>query len=466
MTTFSQCYWEDNAGDYYRCPFQDQDTVFLLSFAIIMLNTDLHKQPVATKSRSGRNRNRMTKAEFLNNLRDVAKDDTLNQEHLSAIYDSVENNPIELLPDDSSGLYQIDSSSNISRFENVLPHDNLGKSLEDILKNVRKSEELLRGLSIHEHRYYTIEDYAEFMSCSPLEGLSDLSQSAFVCTLNYFDGLIKASIKIAHLDPIAVTLCLPLLRHCLCATICLDMMREFRLFSFYLAVIKNLAENKPTNLTTTGMTLFQTEEWFNDLRAALEDHDKIATLKQVDSFVEELEERLRVDTAVRKQMTRVVRRIRQGQFLLTDPTRTFVQEGHLLKKSHRVGRSSTRYHFFLFSDLLIYAKPCSAAPGEELFFVIHEVLSLPTMKIVDWYPRAKKNTDRSFTIHHPRKSFTVVCDSVDERKKWVDAIRKCIRDSYIRMKSTFQEERVEIMSQLSTQQTSSSETTKVSCLRG
>jgi len=43
MTTFSQCYWEDKAGDHLRCPFNDPDTIFLLSFAIIMLNTDLHK---------------------------------------------------------------------------------------------------------------------------------------------------------------------------------------------------------------------------------------------------------------------------------------------------------------------------------------------------------------------------------------------------------------------------------------
>jgi hypothetical protein len=481
MTTFSQCYWEDNAGDYYRCPFQDQDTVFLLSFAIIMLNTDLHKQPVSTKSRSGKNRKRMTKPEFLNNLRDVAKDDSLNQEHLSAIYDSVEANPIELHPDDSSDLHHIDTSSNTSSIRNLSPHDNLGKNLEGLLKNVKKSEELLRGLSIHEHRYYTIENYVEFMSCAPLEGLLDLSQSAFLCSFHQFDCLIKASIKIAHLDPIAVTLCLPLLRHCLCATICLDMMREFRLFSFYLAMIKNMAENKSTNKTTiTGMTSFQTEEWFNDLRAALEDHDKVATLKQVDCLVDELEVRLKVDTAVRKQMARVVRRIREGQFLLTDPTRTFVQEGNLLKKSHRVGGSNTHYHFFLFSDLLIYAKPCATSttttttvtmtPGDESNFVIHEVLSLPTMKVVDWYPRAKKHTDRSFTIHHPRKSFTVVCDSVDERKHWVDAIRNCIRDSYMRMNNnnnnTLHEDRGDVMSQPSTQPTSSSEISKISCLRG
>ncbi|KAL7550350.1 hypothetical protein ACHAWF_013593 [Thalassiosira exigua] len=35
ISTFSQCYWEDNAGDLQKCPFQDQDMVFLVSFAIM-----------------------------------------------------------------------------------------------------------------------------------------------------------------------------------------------------------------------------------------------------------------------------------------------------------------------------------------------------------------------------------------------------------------------------------------------
>jgi hypothetical protein len=57
------------------------------------------------------------------------------------------------------------------------------------------------------------------------------------------------------------------------------------------------------------------------------------------------------------------------------------------------------------------------------------------MKVVDWYTSgmSKKNTEKNFTIHHPRKSFTVVCSTVDERKEWVVAIRKWIRESHQRM---------------------------------
>jgi Sec7-like guanine-nucleotide exchange factor len=91
MSTFAQCYWEDNAGDLKTCPFQDQDTVFLLSFAIILLNTDLHKSGIpAGKSRStSKNaRRRITKQEFLRNLSGVDGGEELKRDYLSAVYDS------------------------------------------------------------------------------------------------------------------------------------------------------------------------------------------------------------------------------------------------------------------------------------------------------------------------------------------------------------------------------------------
>ena len=51
ISTFARCYWEDNAGDLINCPIKDEDTIFVLSFAIIMLNTDLHKSHHVTKGK-------------------------------------------------------------------------------------------------------------------------------------------------------------------------------------------------------------------------------------------------------------------------------------------------------------------------------------------------------------------------------------------------------------------------------
>ena len=97
ISTFAQCYWEDNAGDHIRCPFHDQDTVFLISFAIIMLNTDLHSSGVGGASSSSRKqRKRMTKTEFLNNLRGVESSEDLSRDYLSTVYDSIESHAIEI----------------------------------------------------------------------------------------------------------------------------------------------------------------------------------------------------------------------------------------------------------------------------------------------------------------------------------------------------------------------------------
>jgi hypothetical protein len=83
----------------------------------------------------------------------------------------------------------------------------------------------------------------------------------------------------------------------------------------------------PTNRTIDAPS-FQTEEWFSDLQVALEDNDRVTALEQIQELMQDLEERLKVDSSARKQMSRVVRRIREGQFLLNDPTRSFCKEGY------------------------------------------------------------------------------------------------------------------------------------------
>ena len=78
LTTFAQCFWEDNSGNALCCPFSHQDTVYLLAFAVIMLNTDLHKADAGNTS--SRKRKKMTKLEFMNNLRGVDSASDLNKE--------------------------------------------------------------------------------------------------------------------------------------------------------------------------------------------------------------------------------------------------------------------------------------------------------------------------------------------------------------------------------------------------
>ncbi|CAN0378909.1 unnamed protein product, partial [Discosporangium mesarthrocarpum] len=65
LSTFAECYVVDNRGNP-SCPFTSAETPYIVSYAIIMLNTDLHRANTGTGKRRQR---RMTKEAFINNLR-------------------------------------------------------------------------------------------------------------------------------------------------------------------------------------------------------------------------------------------------------------------------------------------------------------------------------------------------------------------------------------------------------------
>lgn len=69
--------------------FPSADTAFILSFSIIMLNTDLHNPSV-------REDRKMTKDDFLRNNRGISSGSDLPEPFLSQIYDNIKTNPISL----------------------------------------------------------------------------------------------------------------------------------------------------------------------------------------------------------------------------------------------------------------------------------------------------------------------------------------------------------------------------------
>ena len=99
ISTFARCYWEDNGGNQGLCKIQHQDTVYVLSFAIILLNTNLHKEPSKRKGvhKMKHRGKKMTKNDFCKNIRSIEHSEGLSREYLSEIYDSISNNPVEFL---------------------------------------------------------------------------------------------------------------------------------------------------------------------------------------------------------------------------------------------------------------------------------------------------------------------------------------------------------------------------------
>lgn len=78
----------------------NKDEIFILSFAIIMLNTDLHSPSLKANSR-------MSDQQFVNNLRGLFKSQPVKEGHLIDIYNRIKVNQISTIPDHMVNLVQV-----------------------------------------------------------------------------------------------------------------------------------------------------------------------------------------------------------------------------------------------------------------------------------------------------------------------------------------------------------------------
>lgn len=96
VEVFVKTFWMDNQGTVY-CPFHHPDTVHLLSYAAILLNTDLHRANTDNKKKN----KKMTKEEFCNNLKGADQGHNINKDYIGRIYDNIKAMPIELAVESS-----------------------------------------------------------------------------------------------------------------------------------------------------------------------------------------------------------------------------------------------------------------------------------------------------------------------------------------------------------------------------
>ena len=86
-----------------------KDEIFILTFAIIMLNTDLHSPSLKSTSR-------MSSHQFIHNLRGVFKSQTISENDLLEIYERVKSNQITTTPDHVSHVLKVQQSLTPSNF--------------------------------------------------------------------------------------------------------------------------------------------------------------------------------------------------------------------------------------------------------------------------------------------------------------------------------------------------------------
>jgi Sec7 domain/Pleckstrin homology domain len=407
-----------------------------------MLNTDLNKSHYPSSGSKKSQTKKMTKAEFINNLRGVAKGDDIDGVFLAQIYDSIEACPIVLHEGDVLG----DPVSPAS--------DDLQSSIAAMVDHGKSMDALLRGLSIHEYKFVSLQEYGEIAFAGrPKDALGDLTQKFLVKTWHQFHGLVNSALEIAHLDPKGMESCIHLLKYALCLTIIIDMPIErvafldqlgrFRLFNAW-------RQGNSGELLSKDQDCYKREEWYQRIeqqsrRSYTKYHSvqaKLESLEIVDAIVNDLGFDLASDNVdSRKALRDAVRHLESAEFLLNDPNRTFVRAGDLLKRASRSGRC-VEYRFFLFSDILIYAKripsgggsstpssqTSSSGSSSHAKYRIHEELPLILMKVVDWFPPEMKKGEskRAIQIYHPRKKVLVLCADHEERKSWVKDLRTSI----------------------------------------
>jgi Sec7 domain len=363
-----------------------------------MLNTDLHKSESSNK----KSQKKMTKAEFINNLKLAIQSDDLSTEHLSVIYDVIEETPIAMHQEAEDSV------------QNTRQH-----CLDDMFKNVRASDSLLRGLSVHDFKFATIDDFTISLDYSKQDALADLACSCVSKTWYQVHGAVNTCLEIAYLDPQGMEPAVDILLYALAVTICLDMPIERSAFLGQLVRLRSFEDRRQGRIGTSPATSLQEEEWYQELEEACSGlHDsKLWALKKIHSWVESLKAALLVDVQNKVELSEAVGELVHGDYLLQDPARAFLQSEDLIKKSSRTGRTAV-YRFYLFSDVLLYASKEPAG-----CFKIHEEFPLHLMKIVDWFPPTQKNRLIMFEVHHPRKSFEVLCPTHEVCKRWVENIR-------------------------------------------
>ena len=88
LESFGRCYMRDNATSSMN--FKNEDAPFMLAFSLIMLNTDLHNPNIRASDK-------MTREKFISNNRGNNAGENFPAEELNAAFDSIKNNPIEVL---------------------------------------------------------------------------------------------------------------------------------------------------------------------------------------------------------------------------------------------------------------------------------------------------------------------------------------------------------------------------------
>eukprot|EP01038_Epipyxis_sp_PR26KG_P012843 gene12843-17217_t len=406
VEVFVKAFWQDNSGTK-NAPFRHPDTVHLLSYAIIMLNTDLHKANNDNKKK----KNKMTKEAFINNLRGVDQDANIDHDYLSRIYDNVANQPIEMevrsAIGSNSGRDIEDKKKNSDLAANALSNKALSSDariaeekafIRETSVKIRDSEDLLRSLAPFTFRFQ-------------LTGVDtkislDLVSYMYETVWYHFHAIVESLLNDPNSDMNVKIVSLDILRYSLTSAIFLNLKVERMTFS-------ELLRNFQDSLDTQGSSLSADDSWYEDVEA-VDPVSAMSTIAKVHHLIVAIKDA--VQEISNFELTRAVAAKFEKKARILETNTFFVRQGDL-SKLNRAGRAMT-YKFFLFSDNLIYAHM-----NMQNLYKVHEQLSLDAMVLQDV---DNDPTFSSFFISHPVKSFIVVAENPQLKQQWFRDIQKAI----------------------------------------
>ncbi|KAF0692542.1 Aste57867_16354 [Aphanomyces stellatus] len=391
VEAFAQCYFEDLGGS---TSFSGSDTIMILAYSIIMLNTDLHNPQVK--------KNKMSKEQFVKNNRGIDNGNDVPKALLEGIYDDIQANPIQL-----KGL----AYTMTNKQDHVSNADAECEKFRLLLsKSVTQSEDLMKDLA---RSKFTFNFFGVDASISP-----DLVKILFERVWFHFLALSTTILSNNQSDLSLVLQCLDMLRYCISICVFLEMGVERQAFSNQLTKLQT--SDRPTfgkePLKEPAADDQQQPEWLQQGSKDL--GDAWSVIGDIHLYVNKLKESIQKRQTV-ETLKSVTKRINRSHTYLHDTTH-FIREGDLTKKC-RTGRNRL-YRFFLFNDQLLYADK-----GISGNFNAHQSLRLRLTRLADIPDTILVRN--AFQILNPVKTFTVVAESAMSKAEWMREIEEAIAEA-------------------------------------
>ena len=464
-----------------------------------MLNTDLHRANIDTKKKG----KRMSKEDFIKNLRGCDLGNDVDRDYLSKIYDNIQASPIAISVSAGEATSNVSllnaeyilnkmklgvllkSDKKKNRVRNFKINDNDGAGYnKTIEKNVMDSDDLLRSLSPYFYNFLVTGVDMNFSM--------DIVSFLFESSWSHFHAITESLLSKLNEDLSVAFIAMDILCYCICACILLDKQSELLQF---LAVYskfqascalksekinelpvsvftnsKNLASSIKTKPSRAGLSSIMSPMLtprriatpdasgvkngstpmasqasgghnLDGLQSIIEKFsrdDAFECIGCVQKIFTELKSAIRFSVS-NDILVKAVSKLDKQEFLL-EHNCSVVKDGNLTK-INKAGKESI-YHFYLLSDMLIYAQSLLIGSSK-----VREVLTLYDLQVCD---KESDLTGCTIVIKHPSKLLIVVADSIEIKRDWLSALERAITDCVL-MRSSMQRNESKILFRLEQQ---------------